>query len=112
VATHISPPFAWLLQWPKLKDEEKQAKYSEFACHELNFFLARKDPRFFQQVIQPYLRNKKDKTFMDEYLLGSDLQRYLEPWAYARLNMAERVLLAQRLPGEAAGNGAPLAGTL
>lgn len=94
--------FAWILQWPKLKDEEKQAKYSEFACHELNFFLSRKDPPFFQQVIQPYLRNKKDKTFIDEYLLGSDLRRHLEPWAYARLNAAERVLLAQRLPGEAA----------
>ena len=41
--------FAWILQWPKLKDEEKRAKYSEFACHELNFFLARKDAAFFEQ---------------------------------------------------------------
>ena len=94
--------FAWVLQWPKLKDEEKRAKYSEFACHELNFFLSRKDPPFFQQVIEPYLRNKKDKTFMDDYLLGGNLARYLEPWTYARLNAAERALLAQRLPDEAA----------
>ena len=65
--------FAWVLQWPTLKDEEKRAKYSEFACHELSFFLARKDPEFFQKVVQPYLRNKKDKTFMDDYLLGADL---------------------------------------
>ncbi|MCX6873159.1 MAG: hypothetical protein NTW21_05035, partial [Verrucomicrobia bacterium] len=39
--------FAWVLQWPQLKDAEKLAKYSEFACHELNFFLARKDAAFF-----------------------------------------------------------------
>ena len=94
--------FAWVLQWPTLKDEEKRAKYSEFACHELNFFLSRKDAAFFAKVVQPYLRNKKDKTFMDDYLIGADLRRYLEPWAFARLNAAERCLLAQRIPGESA----------
>ncbi len=93
--------FSWILQWPKLTDAEKRARYSEFACHELNYFLSRKDPRFFAEVIQPYLRNKKDKTFLDEYLLSLDLTRHLEPWAYARLNVFERALLAQRLPGEA-----------
>ena len=56
--------FTWLLEWPKLKDEEKRAKYSEFACHELNFFLSRKDPAFFAAVVQTSLRNKKDKTFI------------------------------------------------
>jgi len=94
--------FAWILQWPKLKDEEKQAKYSEFACHELNFFLARKDPAFFEKIVKPYLGNKKDRTFMDDYLLGNALGSYAEPWAFSRLNMAERCLLAQRLPNEAA----------
>ena len=92
--------FSWLLKWPALKDEEKRAKVSEFACHELNFFLSRKDPAFFTAVVQPHLRNKKDKTFMDDYLIGADVQRYLEPWAYARLNVVERALLAQRLPDE------------
>ncbi|HEY2342577.1 MAG TPA: hypothetical protein VGH90_06095, partial [Chthoniobacteraceae bacterium] len=93
--------FAWILQWPAMKEDEKRAKYSEFACHELNFFLSRKDPEFFQKVVQPYLRNKKDKTFLDEWLLGTDLRRYLEPWAYAQLNVVERALLAQKVPGEA-----------
>ena len=93
---------AFILQWPKLKDDEKRAKYSEFACHELSFFLAKKDPAFFQNVVLPYLRNKKDRTFIDDWLLGGDLQRHLEPWAYARLNAAERCLLAQRVPAEAA----------
>lgn len=94
--------FAWVLQWPELKDEEKRAKYSEFACHELSFFLAKKDPAFFEKVVLPYLRNKKDRTFLDDFLLGNELRGYLEPWAFARLNMAERALLAQRVPGEAA----------
>ncbi|MEY4483459.1 MAG: hypothetical protein RL693_911, partial [Verrucomicrobiota bacterium] len=93
--------FAWILQWPKLKDEEKLAKYSEFACHELSFFLAKKDPVFFDKVIKPYLAHKKDKTFLDDFLLGTDLKRYLQPWAYAQLNAVERALLAQRIEGEA-----------
>src|SRR5262249_54922285 len=77
--------FAWILQWPKMKDDEKRAKYSEYACHELNFFLARKDPEFFDKIIKPYLANKKDKTFMDEFLLGADLAKYLQPSAYVQL---------------------------
>ncbi len=92
--------FAWLLQWPSLNEAERRAKYSEFACHELNFFLSRKDPAFFEKVVQPNLRNKKDRTFMDDYLLNADLNAYLEPWRYARLNVAERALLAQRLPAQ------------
>ncbi|HEV7867581.1 MAG TPA: hypothetical protein VGO90_07855, partial [Chthoniobacteraceae bacterium] len=94
--------FAWVLRWLAMKDEEKRAKYSEYASHELNFFLSRKDAAFFQTVVQPSLRNKRDKTFMDDYLLGNDLRRYLEPWRFARLNVVERALLASRIPGEPA----------
>ena len=97
--------FAWVLQWPKMKDDEKRAKYSEFACHELSFFLARKDPAFFEKVIKPALANKKDPTFMDDFLLGRDLSAYLETAAYERLNAAERALLAQRVGAEAANIG-------
>ena len=93
--------FAWILQWPQLKDDEKRAKYSEFACHELNFFLARKDAAFFAKVVKPALANKKDKTFMDDFLLGDDLARYLQPTAFARLNVVERALLGQRVKAEA-----------
>lgn len=95
--------FAWILQWPKLKDEEKRAKYSEFACHELNFFIARKDQAFFDAVVKPYLANKKDKTFMDHFLLGGDLKPYQQPWAFDQLNAVERCLLGQRLQAESKG---------
>jgi hypothetical protein len=94
--------FGFALRWPDLPAGEKTAKYSEFACHELSFFLSRKDPEFFKSVIQPYLRNKKDKTFMDRYLLGDDLSSYREPWAYGRLNIVERILLSRRFDDEGA----------
>jgi len=92
--------FAFVLQWPKLKGEEKRAKYSKYACHELHFFLYRKDPQFFRQVVLPYLKNKKDKTFLDHWLCGEDLGEYLKPWRHAQLNIVERILLAQRVAGE------------
>ena len=92
--------FRFVLGWPKLKQEEKLEKYSKYACHELNYFLSRKDPEFFEQVIRPYLANKQHKTFLDELLLGSDLKEFRKPWEYARLNSVERVLLARKLKGE------------
>ncbi len=104
-ALHGSPQlqaFSFILNWPKLKAEEKRAQYTKYACHELNFFLYKKDPEFFKDVVKPYLANKKDKTFMDHFLLGDDLSGYLKPWAYEQLNVAERILLAQRVEGEAA----------
>ncbi|MFO0936903.1 MAG: hypothetical protein U0798_10360 [Gemmataceae bacterium] len=94
--------FAFLLNWPKLKQEEKQTLYSKHACHELSFFLFKKDPAFFNAVVKTYLANKKDKTFIDHFLLGDDLSEFVSPWKYQRLNTAERVLLGQKLPGEAA----------
>lgn len=92
--------FAFILNWPKLKPEEKQTLYSKHASHELSFFLAKKDPEFFKKVIQPYLANKKDKTFLDRYLLEEDLSEFVQSWKHAQLNIAERILLAQRLKGE------------
>lgn len=92
--------FEFLLRWPTLDQKEKQTLYSKYACHELNFFVAQKDPEFFQQIVQPYLQNKMHKTFMDHYLLGDDLSAWLHPWAHARLNVAEQILLADRIDGE------------
>jgi hypothetical protein len=93
--------FRFILDWPKLKPEEKRARYSKYACHELNFFLSKRDPEFFRTVIKPYLANKKDKTFLDRWLLEENVSDYLDPWQFGRLNTVERVLLAQRIAGEA-----------
>ncbi len=92
--------FRFLLQWYKLTADEKRENYSKFACHELNFFLAHHDPEFFRDVVQPYLRHKFYKTFLDRYLLEENLSEYLSPWQYEQLNAVERILLAQRIDGE------------
>ncbi|HQZ66510.1 MAG TPA: hypothetical protein PLY87_15575 [Planctomycetaceae bacterium] len=92
--------FAFIMNWPKLKPEEKRTLYSKYASHELSFFIAQKDPEFFQAVIKPYLVNKKDKTFIDHYLLEDDLVGYLQPWKFGQLNIVERILLARRIDGE------------
>lgn len=47
----------WKYFWP---DQQKLAKYSESACHEVNFFIYMKDRSFFDANIQPYLLNKKE----------------------------------------------------
>ena len=94
--------FDFVVSWPELDAEEKRELYSDHACHELSFFLYQKDAAFFAEVIRPYLANKMHKTFLDRWLLGDDLSDYLDPWAFARLNVVERILLGQRLEGEAA----------
>lgn len=94
------PEFAFLATWPQLTDEEKREKYSKYACHELHVFLYHKDRKFYDSVVHPYLRHKKDKTFVDRWLLEGDIQAYAQPWEHARLNAFERVLLGQRLPAQ------------
>ncbi len=92
--------FSFILNWHNLKPEERRELYSKYACHELNFFLKQKDAEFFDTVVQPYLKNKKDKTFLDRWLLGEELDEYLKPWSHAQLNVVERILLAQHVAGE------------
>jgi len=92
--------FAPLLTWPKMTPAEQRAFYSKYACHELSFFLFQKDPGFFREVIRPYLAHKRHKTFLDHWLLENDLTEWLQPWRHAQLNVVERILLAQRIPGE------------
>src|SRR6185436_463533 len=46
--------FQFLLRWTSLAPEVKRSTYSKYACHELNFFLFKKDPEFFKEVVEPY----------------------------------------------------------
>lgn len=94
--------FSFIVQWPDLTDEQKREKYSKYACHELNFFLAQKDPAFFEKIVRPFVSNKRDKTFLDHWLIGDDLQQYLQPWEHARLNIVERILLGRRIQADRA----------
>ncbi len=92
--------FNFITRWPSLKPEEKREFYSKYASHELSFFVFKKDPEFFKTAVQPYLKNKKDKKFIDHFLLEDDVSEYLKPWAYGQLNIVERILLIQRIQGE------------
>jgi len=94
--------FHFLLGWPDLEEEQKLEQYSKHACHELNYFLYRKDRDFFDNVIRPSLANKQHKTFLDHWLVEMPLEEYLKPWNYRQLNVVERILLGQRLAQEQA----------
>jgi hypothetical protein len=94
--------FRFILDWPELPEEAKQERYSRYACHELNVFLSRRDPEFFTRVIKPYLANRRDKTLVDDWLIGADLSPYLEPWRWMRLNAFEQAALGKALPEQAA----------
>ncbi|MDU9051008.1 MAG: hypothetical protein Q3M30_19350 [Candidatus Electrothrix sp. Rat3] len=89
--------FNFISNWPEHSLDKKKELYKKYSSHELHLFLAQKDPEFFNKVVRPYLTNKKDKQFLDDWLLERPLQKYLEPWAYDRLNIVERALLAQRI---------------
>ena len=99
--THLNK-FRFILEWDKKKADEKNELYSKHACHELNFWLSRKDTKYFKKVVIPHLKNKRSKTFMDHYLLEHDLSAFAKPWEFARLNTTERILLAEFLKDQRA----------
>lgn len=94
--------FEFITRWPSLDDAEQRRLYSKYACHELHVFLARRDPEFFQQVVLPYLVNKKDQTPLDLWLTKAPVDGQFTPWQFARLNTAEQILLSQTMEAEAA----------
>ncbi|MEZ6035848.1 MAG: hypothetical protein R3F29_00105 [Planctomycetota bacterium] len=91
--------FAFVVEWPSLSREKKLELYDQHVCHELNFFLFKKDPEFFREVVRPFLGHKLDKTFLDRWLLEDDLREFVDPWRFEQLNLVEKILLAQRLGG-------------
>ena len=90
--------FDVLGRWDGLNRREKLNAYSRLACHELHVFLWAHDRPFFDEVIRPYLANKKEKQFVDDWLLDNNLSSYAKLWKYTRLNAAERAMLAMRVP--------------
>lgn len=95
--------FEFLIRWTELDDKSKHDKYQAHACHEVNYFLFRKDRAFFDKVVRPVIEQRRVKTFFDEFLLERDLSHWTQPWQFARLNDFEKILLAQRLPDQRPG---------
>ncbi|MBR0504028.1 MAG: hypothetical protein IJJ84_01385 [Kiritimatiellae bacterium] len=88
--------FEFLASWEGKSDEEKRALYGRYASHELDFFLHEKDSAFFKAVVEPNLRNKRFKQFVDKWLLGEDLSEWTAPGRLDDLNAFEQGLLALR----------------
>ncbi|MEM7473905.1 MAG: hypothetical protein AAF483_02875 [Planctomycetota bacterium] len=89
--------FRFVAKWPKLTVEEKESRYNEMACHELNFFLYMKDRKFFDRVVKPQIRQKLDQQLVDQWLLGESVESYTELWRTQRLNTLERILIAKQI---------------
>ncbi len=90
--------FSFITGWGALDNAKKLEFYAKNACHELNFFVYNRDRSFFEATVKPYIANKRDKTFLDKWLLDLDLHEFIEPWAFARLNIVEKILLGQKVP--------------
>ncbi|MBK1882053.1 hypothetical protein JIN85_06480 [Luteolibacter pohnpeiensis] len=90
--------FRFLTKWPDLTEEDKLELLAKYQCHELDLFIARKDKPFFERYLKPMLAAKPQPEFIDDLLLQRDLSPYLRPYAWNRLNAAEKALLAQALP--------------
>jgi hypothetical protein len=89
--------FAFLMDWGGMEPERKRELWSEYACHEMHVFLHFKDPEFFDEVVRPYLGNRGERTFIDAWLLEEDLTPWTGAQSFSELNLAERVLLLERL---------------
>jgi len=96
--------FEWLVCWESLSDAEKLAKWEQYQCNEINFFLYQKDKQFFNTVVVPAIGSKLQKSFMDQYLLGSELDAWIKLDLLQTLNTFERILLAAELGGQWATN--------
>ncbi len=88
--------FAFLKEWHGLDEQRKRALYGDHACHELHLFLYMRDRAFFDTVVRPYLRNKKDKTFVDRWLLDALTPEDTRLDRLQRRNALELALLARR----------------
>ena len=88
--------FAFVLQWPRLSEDEKRSLYSEFACHELHLFLHQRDRPFFDAVVRPFLRQRLQPSMFDSLLLGDDASHWAEGSQWLRLNPLEQLLLARQ----------------
>ncbi len=97
--------FRFVTRWQQLSAQERQAHYSDMACHELNFFLYHHDREFFDRVVKPLLANKMDKQLVDHWLLGESLAEHEPLWRVQRLNTLERILLAERIESHRQGTG-------
>ncbi|KAF8943570.1 hypothetical protein BGZ47_005285 [Haplosporangium gracile] len=90
--------FGFIVEWDRLSLADKNEKFSKWTCHELNLFLYKKDRKYFDDVVAPFIKNKLIKSFVDDYLMGASLEKYTSLKEFSLLTCMEKCLLAQRIP--------------
>ncbi|EGC37010.1 hypothetical protein DICPUDRAFT_77330 [Dictyostelium purpureum] len=93
--------FSFISEWESLSFDKKKEKFSKYTCHELNFFIYKKDKEFFNQVVLPFVQTKGYKTFIDYYLVKDKkkLEIYiLDSFRFNKLNSLEKILLGELFP--------------
>ncbi|KAF9986003.1 hypothetical protein BGZ75_002301 [Mortierella antarctica] len=90
--------FGFIVDWHRLSPSAKNDRFSKWNCHELNLFLYKKDRKYFDAVVVPFIKNKLVKSFMDDYLIGASLEQYTTLREFSLLTCMEKCLLAQRVP--------------
>ncbi|CAK89612.1 unnamed protein product (macronuclear) [Paramecium tetraurelia] len=81
--------------WNGKNLEEKLKLYNNSQSDEFNLFLHFKDPAFFEIYILGYIRNKIEKSFIDQFLLKnvSYLSQRVSSGRFTQLNALEQTLL-------------------
>merc|ERR1719289_506178 len=85
--------------WNELSHKQRLSFYGGHKCNEINLWIYRKDPQFFEKVVRPLIAGKVQKDCMDYYLLGNinALAGYIGP-LWGTLNVLERILVDSKLP--------------
>ena len=85
----------FITKWNSYEKEKKNNKYSKFMSHEMNLFLYFKDKEYFKEVVLPFIANKMEKTFIDNWLIGDydKLYKYTDIKYFDKLNALEKCLL-------------------
>lgn len=57
----LGSKFLFLKLWPSLPLKQKLETHQENVCHELNLWLKKKDPQFFEEFVKPAIKVRKKK---------------------------------------------------
>jgi len=90
---------SFVTQWSSLNKQTKDFYFGEYFSYELSFFIKRRDPAYFAEVVRRFIANRMEKSFVDHYLLDDDKQvlSYKTPGKLNLLNAFEKCLLLEVL---------------
>lgn len=90
---------SFVIQWSQLNKQTKDFYFGEYFSYELSFFIKRRDPAYFEEVVRNFIVNRMEKSFVDHYLLDDDKQalQYKSLGKLNRLNAFEKCLLLEVL---------------